>query len=58
MKSGKANEREGIDAEKSEALLRFFELDASKEEIRVRVIGDEGLGKEREFEVRAFGLEL
>ena len=42
MKSGKVNEREGIDAEKSEALLRFFELDASKEEIRVRVIGDEG----------------
>ena len=58
MKSGKANEREGIDAEKSEALLRFFELDASKEGIRVRVIGDEGLGKEREFEVRDFGLEL
>ena len=42
VKSGKANEREGIDAKKSEALLRFFELDASKEEIKVRVIGDEG----------------
>ena len=50
--------REGIDTEKSEALLRFFELDAAEEEIRVRVVRDEGLGKEREFQVKGFGLEL
>ena len=50
--------REGIDTEKSEALLRFFEFDAAEEEIRVSVVRDEGLGKKKEFQVKGFGLEL
>ena len=58
MKSDEANVREGIDAEKSEALLRLLKLDVAKEEIRVKVVGDEGLGEEREFEVKGFGMEL
>ena len=49
--------REGIVAEKSEALLRFFELDVTEEEIRVKVVRDEGLGEERQFEMKGFGLE-
>ena len=56
MRSDEANVREGIDAKKSKALLRFFELDAAEEEIRVRVVGDEGLGEKREFKVKGFGL--
>ena len=47
VRSDEADVREGIDAEESEALLRLFELD-----------GDEGLGKEREFGVKGFELEL
>ena len=55
--------REGIDTEESKALLRLFELDVVEEEVwvakaRVRVVGDEGLGKEREFRVEGFELEF
>ena len=55
--------REGIDAEESEALLKLFELNVAEEEIwvaraRVRVVGGEGLGEEREFGVEGFELEL
>ena len=59
MLSDEADVREGIDAEESEALLRLFELDVAEEEVwvarvRVRVVGDEGLGEETEFEVKGF----
>ena len=59
MLSDEADVREGIDAEESEALLRLFELDVAEEEVwvaraRVRVVGDEGLGEEREFKVEGF----
>ena len=55
--------REGIDAEESEALLKLFELNVAEEEIwvaraRVRVVSDEGLGEEKEFEIEGFELEL
>ena len=61
--SDEADVGEGIDAEESEAMLRLFELDVAEEEVgvaraRVRVVGDEGLGKEREFGVEGFELEL
>ncbi|KAK9986287.1 hypothetical protein SO802_031238 [Lithocarpus litseifolius] len=54
VRSDEENVREGIDAEESEALLILFELDIVEEEVggvgaRVRVVGDEGLGEEREF---------
>ena len=57
--SDEANVRESIDAEESEALLRLFELNVAEEEVwvaraRVRVVGDEGLGEEREFKVEGF----
>ena len=63
MRSDEADVREGIDAEESEALLRLFELDVAEEEVwfaraRVRVVGYEGLGEEREFEVEGFELDL
>ena len=56
MLSDEENVRESIDAEESEALLRLFELNVAEEEVwvaraRVGVVGDEGLGEEREFEV-------
>nr|POE76923.1 hypothetical protein CFP56_26314 [Quercus suber] len=57
--------KESIDAEESEALLRLFELDVVEEEVwvtrarvRVRVVGDEELGEDREFGVDGFELEL
>ena len=61
--SNEADVREGIDTEESKALLRLFELDVVEEEVwvakaRVRVVGDEGLGKEREFGVEGFELEF
>ena len=61
MRSDEADVREGIDAEESEALLRLFELNVAEEEVwfaraRVRVVGYEGLGEEREFEVEGFEL--
>ena len=51
-----ADVKEGIDTEESKALLRLFELNVVEEEVwvakaRVRVVGYEGLGKEREFGV-------
>ena len=63
VRSDEADVREGIDAEESEALLRLFELDVAEEEVgvaraRVRVVGEEGLGEEREFGVEGFELEL
>ena len=56
VQSDNASVREGIDAKESEALLRLIELDVVEEEVwvakaRVRVVGYEGLGKEREFGV-------
>ena len=61
MLSDEADVREGIDAKESETLLRLFELDVAEKEVwvtraKVRVVGDEGLGKEREFEVESFEL--
>ena len=61
MLSDEADVKEGIDAKKSEALLRLSELDVAKEDVwvaraKVRVVGDEGLGEEREFEVESFEL--
>ena len=38
MRSDETNVRESIDAEESEARLRFFELDVAEEELRVRVV--------------------
>ena len=61
MLSDEADVREGIDVEESGALLRLFELDVAEKEVwvtraKVRVVGDEGLGEEREFEVESFEL--
>ena len=59
--SNEADVREGINAEESEALIRLFEFDVAEEEVgvaRVRVIGVEGLGEEREFEVEDFKLKV
>ena len=61
MQSDEADVKEGIDAKESEALLRLSELDVAKEDVwvaraKVRVVGDEGLGEEREFEVEGFEL--
>ena len=63
VRSDEVDVREGIDAKESEALLRLFEFDVVEEEVgvarvRVRVVGDEGLGEEREFGVEGFELEL
>ena len=51
--------RESIDAKESKALLRLFEINVAEEEVwvaraRVGVVGDEGLGGEREFKVEGF----
>ena len=59
MLSDEANVRESIDAKESKALLRLFEINVAEEEVwvaraRVRVVGDEGLGEEREFKVEGF----
>ena len=57
--SDEANVRESIDAKESKALLRLFEINVAEEEVwvaraRVGVVGDEGLGEEREFKVEGF----
>nr|POF15916.1 hypothetical protein CFP56_17156 [Quercus suber] len=61
--SDKADVREGIDTEESDAVLRLFKLDVAEEDVwvaraRVRVVGDEGLGEKREFIMKGFKLEL
>lgn len=60
MRSDEANEREGIDVEKSEALLRLYEINAIEEEIRVRVrvVEMKDWVRRENFEVKGFELEL
>nr|DAD20564.1 TPA_asm: hypothetical protein HUJ06_022027 [Nelumbo nucifera] len=57
-----ADVREGIDAEKGEGRLRFFEFDVAEEEFRlgrgILVVGDESRGDEAEFVAEVMEMEL